>query len=220
MINHRRNIKNSLFLISGILISALAVSIYVASNFGVSTVSSIPLILSAIVPSFSLGFATILFQIVLILILCYLYKFQLKYLASLFLGIFFGVIVDLCNQLWTFIPIYNLPNVVIFLIALFLLPFGISLTVRSNLTALPFDLIISDLALYSKQSVANIKLWFDIICVIITLVLSYAFFKTIIGIGLGTILSMLVNGKLLQFYLKMIPATDKIENELVDELIE
>lgn len=200
--------KNSLFLIFGILISAFAVSIYVASHFGVSTVSSIPLVLSVIQPSISLGFGTIIFQIILILILCYLYKPQKKYLASLVLGIFFGLIVDLCTQLWTIIPINILPNFIIFLIALILLPFGISLTVRSNLTALPFDLIISDIALFSNKDVSKVKLTFDVICVTITLALSYFFLGKIVGIGLGTIISMFVNGRLLQYFLNLLPAID------------
>lgn len=195
--------KNIILLISGVLITALAVTIYVVSNLGVSTVSSIPLVLNVTFPSISLGMMTIIFQAVLILILCILYGLKVKYLVSMLLGVLFGTVVDLFFKVWDFIPLHALPNYIILLLALLLLPLGVSLAIRSKLTALPFDIFVSEIAEFQAKEISTIKIWFDVSCVMITLALSLIFHQTIIGIGIGTIIATLLSGKLIQFYLKL-----------------
>lgn len=158
---------------------------------------------------------TIIFQAFLILILCFLYGFQMKYLVSMLLGVFFGGIVDLFFELWNYIPIHELPNFLTFLLALFLLPFGISLAIKSKLTALPFDIIINDIALHSSYNISSVKLWFDVICVITTLIVSWVFHRSIIGIGIGTIISTFVTGKLIQFYLKLFASKNNVSDAMI-----
>lgn len=195
--------KNIILLISGVLMTALAVTIYVVSNLGVSTVSSIPLVLNVTFPSISLGMTTIIFQAVLILILCMLYGLKVKYLVSMLLGVLFGTVVDVFFKVWDYIPLHALPNYITLLLALLLLPLGVSLAIRSKLTALPFDLIVSEIAAFQAKEISTIKIWFDVSCVITTLSLSVIFHQKIIGIGIGTIIATLLTGKLIQIFLKL-----------------
>ena len=54
-----------ILLIISIMINGFSVSVYVKTNWGVSTNSSIPFVISSIVPALSLGMTTIMFQILL-----------------------------------------------------------------------------------------------------------------------------------------------------------
>lgn len=198
----KSKLKNYLLLICGVIINGFAVSIFVKSKLGVSTVSSIPLIMSLSLKTISLGMATILFQIVLLLILVFLRGMDKKYLFSLAIGSLFGFVVDFWNEILHFFPLELVPNYVLMIIAILVLPFGISLTILSNLAAIPFDIFVKDLADYFRKPISQVKTIFDLICVTITASISYLVFGQIYGLGIATLISMFITGKLIGIYMK------------------
>lgn len=200
----RTGMKNYLLLICGVIINGFAVSIFVKSKLGVSTVSSIPLIMSLSLKSISLGVATILFQIVLLLILISLRGMDRKYLFSLAIGSLFGFVVDFWNSILHYFPLEIVPNYLLMIIAILVLPFGISLTILSNLAAIPFDIFVKDLAQYFKKPISQVKTIFDLICVSITAIVSLSVFGQIHGLGVATLISMLITGKLIGIYMKVL----------------
>lgn len=183
-----------LFLILSIIINAFAVSVYVKSNLGVSTNSSIPFVISSLIPALSLGMTTIMFQILLLIVLVFACGMKKEYLISLLLGCFFGTVIDMWDFLWTKVPIGELHPIILYIIAFFSLAFGIALTLSADLPTLPFDYFTKDMALKRGKTIGFVKTASDIAYVIIAIILSIVGAGKIYGVGIGTIISMLFTG--------------------------
>lgn len=84
-----------------IVINSLGVLLMLRSGSGISAISSVPYAFSLVLPFFTLGTWTYLFQGALILSLMILRKkLVIPYLFSFVVGFFFGKMLDL-HQLWT-----------------------------------------------------------------------------------------------------------------------
>ncbi|TKZ36048.1 YczE/YyaS/YitT family protein [Brachyspira catarrhinii] len=199
-----------ILLIVSIMINGFSVSVYVKSNLGVSTNSSIPFVITSIIPALSLGMTTIIFQILLLVILVFICGFKKQYLISFVLGCFFGSVIDIWNFLWTKIPIEKLHPIVLYIIAFFTLAFGIALTLSTELPTLPYDYFTKDIATKTRKTIGFVKTASDISYVVISIILSYLTAGKIYGVGIGTIISMLFTGifvhllhKFIKKYLKL-----------------
>ena len=92
-----------------IVINSLGVLLMLRSGSGISAISSVPYAFSLVLPFFTLGTWTYLFQGALILSLMILRKkLVIPYLFSFVVGFFFGKMLDL-HQLWTDQLPVNLP---------------------------------------------------------------------------------------------------------------
>ena len=171
--------KRLLNLSIGIILNGFAVTLFVMSNLGTSTVSSIPYIVSKIM-GINLGVMLISFQVLLIGILILIRGFKMTDLYSVIVGICFGTIVDVWTYILKNIGIDTLFPMILLITGILLLPLGITLTIESNLCAIPFDLFVKDIASLTKVKISKVKTIFDISCIIITLTLSLVLFNLII----------------------------------------
>ncbi|HEY8804214.1 MAG TPA: DUF6198 family protein [Clostridium sp.] len=94
--NHKKQFSFELALALGILLNSFCVSLMVKSNFGISTLFSVPLVLSDIFTQLSFGTWNFLIQSVSILILVIVTKkFKVGYLLSFGIAEVFCVLLDL-----------------------------------------------------------------------------------------------------------------------------
>lgn len=199
-IRYKKILFSELALIIGIFLNGLAVVIYIESNLGISTISSIPFIMNKVFQSISLGNATIIFEIFLLLILILVVGMKKSYIYSILLGLLFGMIIDMYKWIFSFTNIGKVNNLFLYIIAFTCLSLGISLTLKSNLTALPFDIFVKDLSEETGKPIKHVKTVFDITCVFIAISVSLLYFKEIIGVGIGTLISMLFTGNMIQIF--------------------
>ena len=211
--NDKNFIIRILLLIMSIIINSFAVSVYVKSNLGVSTNSSIPLVVSLIIPKLSLGITTIMFNILLLIILIFVCGAKKEYLISFIIGCLFGSIIDIWNFLLAKIHIESLHPIILYIIAFFSLAFGIALTLASELPTLPFDYFVKDIAIKTKKTIGLVKTASDIAYVIISIILSYICKGKIYGVGIGTIISMLFTGMVVQLFHKYIKKYLKLNKQ-------
>ena len=88
-----------------LLINPLAIDLMSKSVFGISTISSVPLILSTAFPVFSFGTWNYIFQTLLVITLMVLKRsFCPGYLFSFVVGIGFGKMIDVHNTWVTLLP--------------------------------------------------------------------------------------------------------------------
>jgi uncharacterized protein len=98
-----------------LLINPLAIDLMSKSVFGISTISSVPLILSTAFPVFSFGTWNYIFQTLLVITLMVLKRsFCPGYLFSFVVGIGFGKMIDVHNTWVTLLPNVLSLNVVCF----------------------------------------------------------------------------------------------------------
>lgn len=205
MTKHKKLFPCEIALIVALVINSINLCLLVKSSFGVSTLSSVPLVLSLIFSKFSLGTWTFLVQAITLGILIIIIKQgKIGYLGSFITAILFGVFVDIGNNLLSMLPTDLSYRIIYFIIGFIGLGFGAVLFMESRLPIIPFDIFVRDISKAKHIKVGYVKIVYDIICVLISVILSLIFLNKINGVGIGTIISMFLMGYVIQVFTKKI----------------
>lgn len=192
-----------LFIIS-LFFSALGVAFTKHGELGVSPISSVANVMSYQFSSLSLGTWLIIWNCILIVgqILILRKKFQLIQLLQVPLSFLFGWFTDLGMWMVSFIPANTYPiRLAMVVIGIVILGFGISLSVIANVIMNSGEAFVKAVSDMMNKDFGNIKIGFDVLCVIVSLVLSLIFFHfTIVGTREGTIISALLTGIVVKFF--------------------
>lgn len=198
-----------LFVIS-LFFAALGVAFTKHGELGVSPISSVANVLTYKFEVLSLGTWLIIWNCVLILgqIVILRKNFQLIQLLQVPVSFLFGWFTDF--GMWLVVPIpanvYPL-RLLMVVIGIIILGFGISLSVIANVIMNSGEAFVKALADTLHKEFGNVKIAFDVFCVILALVLSLVFFDfTIVGTREGTILSALFTGMVVKFFSRKLKA--------------
>lgn len=192
-----------LFIVS-LFFAALGVAFTKHGELGVSPISSVANVMNCRFEMLSLGTWLIIWNCVLILgeIVILRKKFQLIQMLQLPLSFLFGWFTDL--GMWMVASIPNnsyLLSLLMVVIGIIILGFGISLSVIANVIMNSGEAFVKAIADTIHKEFGNVKIVFDVFCVISALLLSLAFFDfTIVGTREGTILSALFTGIAVKFW--------------------
>lgn len=179
-----------------LLINSLGVDLMSKSEFGISTISSVPLIFNTAFPVFSFGTWNYIFQTLLVITLMVLKRsFCPGYLFSFVVGIGFGKMIDVHNTWIQMLPDTLPLNTVYFFTGFFLMCFGICLANNCMLPIIPTDIFPRDLSEILKKNYKTVKTAFDVCCLTTTVILSLAILHHFYGIGVGTIFCAFLTGK-------------------------
>ena len=185
-----------LALFTAVIINSFGIALMTKSNFGISSISSVPYVFSKAFSILSFGTWNYTFQTILIISLMILSKkINLSYIFSFFMGIAFGKMIDV-HELW----VYLLPDsltwhIIYFIMSFFILAFGICLSNNSMLPIIPTDTFPRDLSAILKKQYKYIKTTFDICCLTTTIVISIFILHKAVGVGVGTVICALTTGK-------------------------
>lgn len=198
--NEKKPFSCELALILAIAINSFSVSLISKSSFGITTLSSVPLVLSNVFTSLSFGTWNFIIQSATIFILVSFTKhFKISYLLSFLVAIIFGVLLDVNKIIMVSWSNSFFWRILYFLVGLMLLSIGASLFIKCKLPALPFDTFIRDMTEHLKMPVKKVKTIFDLIFVFITLALSLSMLGYIDGVGIGTIIGALFTGTITNY---------------------
>lgn len=207
-----------LFIIS-LFFAALGVAFTKGGELGVSPISSVANVMSCKFAFFSLGTWLIIWNCVLIVgqIVILRKKFQPIQLLQVPLSFLFGWFTDLGMWIVSFIPADKYPVRLALVIAgIIILGFGISLAVTANVIMNSGEAFVKAIADTADKEFGNVKIAFDIFCVVMAIVLSLIFFDfSIVGTREGTIISALLTGVTVKFFTKRIK--NPIETVLCDK---
>lgn len=196
-----------LFVIS-LFISALVVAITKKGELGVSPISSVANALSMQFSFLTLGNWLIIWNCVLILgqILLMKRKFQLIQLLQIPLSLLFGYFTDFGMWLMSLFEIDGyIIRIIFVIIGTLVLGFGISLSVIANVVMNSGEAFVKALADSLHKNFGNLKVFFDVSCVVTAVILSLVFFNMKIeGTREGTIVAALLTGIVVKFYLKFL----------------
>lgn len=192
-----------LFIIS-LFFAALGVAFTKSGELGVSPISSVANVMSCRFPALSLGTWLIIWNCCLIAgqIIILRKKFQFIQLLQIPLSFLFGWFTDLGMWIVSFIPVNSYPlRIVMVVVGIIVLGFGISLSVIANVIMNSGEAFVKAISDTTNREFGNIKIAFDILCVILSLVLSLIFFDfTIVGTREGTVISALLTGVVVKFF--------------------
>ncbi len=197
--------RYTLFIIS-LFFSALGVAITKKGELGVSPISSVANVLSLKFTAFSLGNWLIIWNCILIAgqVLLLRTKFRFIQLLQLPLSILFGYFTDFGMYLVSFFPVDSyLERFSMIIIGTIVLGFGIALSVIANVVMNSGEAFVKAVSDTIHKEFGNVKIVFDISCVVIAVVLSMVCFQhTIVGTREGTLIAAFCTGFVVKFFCK------------------
>ena len=200
--------KRYILFIFGLFFAAIGVAFTKHGELGVSPISSVANVLSYKFSFFSLGTWLIIWNCVLIAgqIIVLRKNFQLIQLLQVPLSFLFGWFTDFGMWIVAGIPVPNyLLRIVMVLLGVIILGFGISLSVTANVILNSGEAFVKAVSDTSHKEFGNVKIAFDITCVILAVIMSLIFFNfSIVGIREGTIISAILTGFVVKIFLKLV----------------
>jgi uncharacterized membrane protein YczE len=90
----KKVLASELALAMGVMCNAIAVSLMIKSELGVSTISSVPVVLNEMFAHVTIGSWNFLFQVVLVVVMALITRKFLGYVFSIALALLFGYLLD------------------------------------------------------------------------------------------------------------------------------
>lgn len=198
--------KRYVLFVIGLFFSALGIAFTKHGELGVSPISSVANVMSYKFPVLSMGTWLIIWNCVLILgqILLLRKDFQLIQLLQVPLSFLFGWFTDFGLWMVSAIPNGAYPvRLLLVLVGITVLSFGISLAVIANVILNSGEAMVKAISDTIHKEFGNVKIAFDISCVVLSIVLSLLFFHfKIVGTREGTVLTALLTGMVVKFFSK------------------
>jgi len=183
----------------GVLLLALGVVLNTKCALGVSTTNSVPFVVSKI-SAMSLGTACTIVYLADVLFQCIIYrKIKIKVILQFPFSFVFGWIVDFYNQ---HIVINNITlgiKILLLVLGILCISIGISMVVNMNFVPNPPDGAVQALSALTKLPFGRAKLLYDGIMLTVTVIISFITTRTIIGIGVGTVIAFFTIGNIIHF---------------------
>lgn len=204
----KETLKRYVLFIISLFFSAMGVALTKHGELGVSPISSVANIMSFKFNSLSLGTWLIIWNCVLILgqIIILRKKFKMIQLLQVPLSFIFGYFTDFGMWCVSFIPadIYII-RIIMVILGVTVLGFGISLSVIANVIMNSGEAFVKAVSDTLNKNFGNVKIGFDIFCVVLSIILSLLFFDfSIVGTREGTVISALFTGVVVKFFIKLL----------------
>ncbi|MBD5452242.1 MAG: YitT family protein [Lachnospiraceae bacterium] len=197
--------RYTLFIIS-LFFSALGVAFTKHGELGVSPISSVANVMSCKFDALSLGTWLIIWNCILIAgqIAILRKRFQPIQLLQVPLSFLFGWFTNFGMWIVSFIPVNSyIVRLTMVIVGVIILGFGIALSVIANVIMNSGEAFVKAVSDQIHKEFGNVKIAFDVLCVIMALILSLVFFDfTIVGTREGTIISALLTGVVVKFFTK------------------
>ncbi|MBQ3133648.1 MAG: hypothetical protein IJC17_05195 [Clostridia bacterium] len=210
--------SEAVYLIANVIL-ALAVAMVTAADFGVSMIVAPAYILhrfseGGVLP-LTFGQAEYVVQGLVFVLFCILMRrFKPLYLVSFGTGLFYGAILDLWRAVLphfnpAITPAGSLPlewNILYFTIGELLTSLSIAMFFRTYIYAQVYDFFVKGITERYNLPQTKFKMAFDAIFLLLGVLLSWIFFGTIFGygIGVGTLILTVINGALIGFFGKLL----------------
>lgn len=198
----------------GVFINSFGIALITKAALGTSPISSVAYVLSLEFP-FTLGMFTFVMNMLFILIQPLLLRGDFKAFQwlQILVNVAFSAFIDVGMVLlaW-FTPVSIFEQVAALLLGCAVLGFGVSIEVAPNVLLVPGEGAVRAISIFTHKRFGSCKVAFDSTLAAIAIVLSFAFFGYLNGIGIGTLVSAVLVGNVVNFCNKHVPLTGHIVN--------
>lgn len=207
-------LKRYALLVIGLFFSAIGVAVTKRGDLGVSPISSVANVIAEKFTFLTFGNWLIVWNCVLIVgqIIVLRKKFNLIQLLQIPLSFLFGWFTDFGVWCTALIPVHVYPvRLLMVMIGTVILGFGITLCVIANVVMNSGEAFVKAISDTVHKSFGNVKIAFDIGCVITAVVLSLIFFNfKIVGTREGTIIAAICTGLVVKFFSRLLQKKIKL----------
>ncbi|WP_294438217.1 YitT family protein [uncultured Slackia sp.] len=198
----------------GVFINSFGIALITKAALGTSPISSLPYVLSLEFP-LTLGMFTFIINMLFIVIQPLLLKDEFKPFQwlQILVNVAFSAFIDVGMALLSwFVPTSIIEQGIALLLGCAVLGFGVSIEVAPNVLLVPGEGAVRAISLFTHKRFGSCKVAFDSTLAGIALVLSLIFFGYLHGIGLGTLVSAVCVGNVVNFCNRRVPLTGHIVN--------
>lgn len=194
-------VPGELFMILGLLLISLSISIMGKLGFGISTIASLPYNLNLVIPEVSFGVWNFLFQSMLYVVMIFITKRVKKVHAISFLMcVIFAFLLDGTKMLVGAMPEELYLRVIIFAVMFIVMSLGIALMMTSKVPLMIVDMFSNNLSAYYQTSFRRIKTILDVCLLASSAAAGMIFLGNLGGVGIGTIIMAFITGALVQAF--------------------
>lgn len=198
--------------ILGVTILALGTAIMEKADCGVSMVVAPALILytklSEIFSFFTFGMAEYLLQFTLIILLTIVMrKFKISYILSFLTTIIYGIILDCCVFVLSFITVEDMwLRIIFYIVGLFTTALGVALMFHTYISPAVYELFVKEVQEGYELDMFKTKTTYDCVSCVVAIIMSFSLFGfgNFVGVKLGTIVCAFVNGFIISKYSKFL----------------
>lgn len=191
-------IKRICLFVLGLFIMAFGVAFSIKSTFGTTPISSISYALN-LCTGINIGITTFVFNAALIFIQIIILRVQFKpkqllqfincFIFSYFTDLTLSIVYSLN------IPDNLLINIILIFLSIFLIALGVFIYMPANIAPLPGEGCVESIAIVTGWRFSSIKIVFDTVMVIISVIMCYFFYTTPWGsVNVGTVISAFMVG--------------------------
>lgn len=207
-------IKKYFWFVIGVIINSFGIALITKASMGTSPITSVAYVMSLKFP-LTLGQFSFLMNLVFILLQIILLRRNFKplQLLQLVVNIIFSYCIDLSMSL---LSVFHFDNLISQIIALLLgcivLGLGISIEVAPDVLMVPGEGLVRAISTVANKRFGTVKVVFDTTLVIIAVIMSFIFWGRLNGLGLGTIVSALFVGHVVNFINRRFPLLPHIRS--------
>ncbi len=197
--------KKIIYYFIGLNLIAFAVVLNIRFDFGVAAFSSVMYSISKIY-NISLGTASIICYLLFVIIQCILSKkITLTYILEIPLSFVFGWLTDMYDLIIPSLQLNIFITFLLFSLTMFITALGVYFCVKSNLILTPPDGIVKTISDVFDIAFSKVKNIFDISLVFTSILLCLINHCPFYGIGIGTLLTALFIGRIINLYETYLP---------------
>lgn len=197
---------------AAIVLLSLAVAILSTADFGISMIVAPAYLLSLKAGFLSFGQAEYVVQAIVFILLCIVLKrFRFVYFFSFGTCLIYGFVLDLWRKIQFLNPAatppgsMNLPlRIAMFVIGMILTSFSVALFFKTYLFPQVYDFFVKAVSCKYWIKLSRLKTIVDLSCLTASVIMTFAFFGEIRGIGWGTLIMALLNGTVIGFFSKLL----------------
>ena len=188
----------------GLVLLAFGASLMTRADFGLSMIIAPAFIISEFFSFMTFGMAEYLFQaLLLILLVIFVRRFKFTYLLSFLTAVLYGMMLDGCLYLLAFLGEINIAvRIMFYLIGLFATSLGVAFMFHTYISAEVYELFVKEATERFGWKIGVVKTVYDCTSLVLSVLMSFAFFGFghFKGIGVGTLVCALVNGRLISTF--------------------
>lgn len=190
----------------GMILVSLGIVLCVKCELGVSPISSVPYVLGFLTP-LTFGTLTMLFHFCNSIIQYILEKklINAKVLLQVPVAFLFGIIIDFLKNIMSFTAENLICKILLMVMSILFTALGMHFMLSMKLVQNPPDGTVNIIAHLLNKNVGTIKVYYDVIMVILSVVLGAVFLHGLKGFGVATIISAIFVGRTLTLIKKYIP---------------
>ncbi len=200
----KQTVRNYTLFLIGLFIASMGVALSTKAGLGTSPVAAVPYSISLINHTLTFGWWLNLLSVLQILVQIILLRRKCKpveIMIQTILAFVYGYLTDFSCKLIAGIHADTyLMQFVIMLISCLVLGFGIWIQFKGGVAMLPGEAMNRAISEVSGKRYENIKIFFDVLYIVIAAVICFLFIGKLEGVREGSIIAALLIGNIIKLY--------------------